>query len=106
MWLIVNDLIKNAILLFGLVFIYSATNYRHVTKTNVQNGLIGLVLGAVAILIMRYPWTLVQGVFFDTRNILYTAIGLYFGPVATLFAAIVGIVYRTIVGEAVSIQVY
>ncbi len=98
MWLIVNDLIKNAILLFGLVFIYSATNYRHVTKTNVQNGLIGLVLGAVAILIMRYPWTLVQGVFFDTRNILYTAIGLYFGPVATLFAAIVGIVYRTIVG--------
>jgi len=98
MWLIISDLIKNAILLFGLVFIYSSTNYKSVHKTFYEKAIVGLLLGGMAILIMRFPWTLDKGVFFDTRNILYTAVGLYFGPVTTLFAAILGISYRTYIG--------
>jgi diguanylate cyclase (GGDEF)-like protein len=99
-WPIINDFVRNSILLFGLGFIYAATNYRRSPKNLFKNIVLGFVLGGIAVLVMRLPWKLSEGVFFDTRNILFTAIGLFFGLTATLISALIGIIYRISLGGA------
>lgn len=92
--LVFSDLLKNGILLFGLGFIYSATNFdQNSNKIRYRVGL-GIVLGMIAILIMMYPWKLEEGLFFDTRNVFYSVIGLFFGGVTTFVAASIGIIFR------------
>jgi diguanylate cyclase (GGDEF)-like protein len=91
---VLSDLIKNGILLFGLGFIYAATNFeQNSSKLRYRIGL-GVALGLIAVLIMMYPWRLEEGLFFDTRNVLYSVIGLFFGGITTVVAAAIGIIYR------------
>ena len=96
--LVFSDLIKNGILLFGLGFIYSATNFdQKSSKLNYRIGL-GIALGFIAVLIMMYPWRLEEGLFFDTRSVFYSVIGLFFGGITTVVAAVIGIIFRISTG--------
>ncbi len=92
--LVLSDLIKNGILLFGLGFIYAATNFDQNSNKLQYRISLGLALGMIAILIMMYPWKIDEGLFFDTRNVLYSVIGLFFGGVTTFVAAAIGIIFR------------
>jgi diguanylate cyclase (GGDEF)-like protein len=91
---IFNDLINNAILLFGLAIIYTATNYRQNKQQHWRAVVLGFVIGVISILIMRNSWLYFQGLFFDTRSVLLVVTGLFFGPITTGVAAVIALAYR------------
>jgi len=48
--------------------------------------LTGLVIGAIGIVLMLTPWTLVPGIVFDTRSVMLSIAGLFFGQIPTFVA--------------------
>jgi len=62
--------------------------------------LAGLVVGGIGLVLMQSPWIIAPGMIFDTRSILLSVSGLFFGAVPTLIAiAILGIA-RILIGGA------
>lgn len=93
-----SDLLNNAILLFGLGFIYAATNYEQHKHTQTKKILLGVLIGVITILIMMNPWKLAEGLIFDTRSVLLGVTGLFFGGITTIVAALIALVYRISLG--------
>jgi len=60
--------------------------------------LTGFFLGATGMIIMLVPWVLMPGLVFDTRSVLLSVSGLFFGPVPTLTAILITAAYRIILG--------
>ncbi len=85
-------LIHNAALLISLTLLYDTFALRqHFKKPSVKIG-IGLVLGLIGIAIMLTPWEFMPGVIFDTRSVLLSLGGLFFGGVPAVIAmAITGL---------------
>lgn len=54
----------------------------------------GLVIAGVGFLLILTPWTLVDGIFFDTRTILLSISGLFFGTIPTAIAMIILSAFR------------
>lgn len=54
----------------------------------------GVIIGAIAIVLMLTPVNLGTGIFFDTRTILLSLTGLYFGALPTAVAMVIAAVYR------------
>lgn len=92
------DFIQNAILLLALLLLYQATNINITESKKHKQALIGVLIGLFMILIMMNPWRLTEGVIFDSRSVLMGVTGLFFGPIATLIAAVIGSLYRISVG--------
>ena len=95
---IMIDLLNNAIILLALVFLYAATNYDTDTKYKSKRIIAGVVVGLSAIFVMSNPWQLSEGLFFDTRSVLFGITGVFFGLIPTLIGAIFGIIYRIYLG--------
>lgn len=94
------ELINNAVLLFALAFVYGATNFKPDSRQFGKKVFLGLMIGGVAILIMKNPWALGEGLIFDTRSVLLSVTGAFFGPVTTIIAGLIAAVYRIFVGGA------
>lgn len=58
----------------------------------------GTVLGGVGIVLVLTPWHFVPGIFFDTRSIILSISGLFFGIVPTLTAMIITGLFRLQMG--------
>lgn len=97
---IFNDLLNNAILLFALSLIYAATNYQENKQQRWRPIVLGLIIGTISILVMRNSWFYIEGLFFDTRSVLFVVTGLFFGPITTAVSAFIGIIYRITQGGA------
>ncbi|MBU1143851.1 MAG: diguanylate cyclase [Firmicutes bacterium] len=97
---IFGDLINNAILLFGLGYIYAATNYEQRKSTLLIKVIFGVLIGAITILIMMNPWRLDEGLIFDTRSVLLGVTGLFFGGITTAAAVLIALIYRIFLGGA------
>ncbi|MDO9628352.1 MAG: diguanylate cyclase, partial [Acholeplasmataceae bacterium] len=95
---IFSDLLNNAILLFGLGFIYAATNYEQQKSTLFRKVFLGIIIGAIAIMIMSNPWKLQEGLIFDTRSVILGVTGLFFGGITTVVAALIALIYRITLG--------
>ncbi len=54
----------------------------------------GIVFGLVGILIMMFPYTLEEGITFDSRSVLLSLTGLFYGPVTTMIATGLVLVVR------------
>ena len=93
-----SDLINNAILLFGLGFIYAATNYEQSKHTKFKKILLGVLIGGITILVMMNPWKLAEGLIFDSRSVLLGVTGLFFGGITTVAAAFIALIYRIFLG--------
>jgi diguanylate cyclase (GGDEF)-like protein len=92
-----TDLAQNAILLFALVFVYATTNFN--AKTNIYRKiLLGLLIGGFTLLIMLNPWKIEEGLFFDTRSVLLSVSGVFYGAIPTLIAGVIAAIYRIWVG--------
>ncbi|MFU8793615.1 MAG: HD domain-containing phosphohydrolase [Acholeplasmataceae bacterium] len=92
------DFVENAILLLALLLLYQATDINITESKKHKQALIGLLIGLFMILIMMNPWRLTEGVIFDSRSVLMGVTGLFFGPIATLIAAVIGGLYRISIG--------
>lgn len=92
-------LLQNIAILLAFTLVYDIiwtkeTNFRRL----INRVFAGITLGGVAILLMLSPFTLIPGLVFDTRSVLLLNAGLFFGPVATVIAAIISAVYRIYMG--------
>lgn len=100
MLFVLKELIRNGILLFGLGFIYTLSNYG-INRINQKKKIyLGGMIGFIAILVMMFPFQVQPGLFFDARGVLYSISGLFFGGIPTLVAAIIGIAFRVNLGGA------
>lgn len=98
---IVIGILENAAILIATAvlydFIWLKTDKSR--KLSLQ-ALLGILLGGIGIILMKSPWTLVDGIVFDTRSILLTISGLFFGGITTVIAMAIMIFYRFYLGGA------
>lgn len=99
-WEVVSQIIYNALILFALSLLYATTNFDPASARRRRQVVAGFVIGAAAVFIISNPWELGVGLIFDTRSVLYGLSGLYFGGLATIIAAVIGIIYRISIGGA------
>lgn len=91
----VLGLSQNIALLLSLSMLYDyfwAANERK--KTILFKITTGLVIAGVGFLLILTPWTLEDGIFFDTRTILLSISGLFFGTIPTAIAMIILSAFR------------
>ena len=92
-------LINNTTLLMALALIYDIVVLRRPGQKSILAQFpIGATLGFIGIAIMMNPWEFMPGVIFDTRSILLSITGLFFGTVPTLVAALMTGGYRLSLG--------
>lgn len=89
-----SALLNNVILLLGLGVIYDTLGLHGFTNKRLRDLLSGVLVGGIAIAVMATPWELEKGIFFDTRWILISLCGLFFGVRTTLIAAGMAVAFR------------
>ena len=58
----------------------------------------GLILGGIGIIIMLSPWTMKPGLVFDTRSVMLSISGVFFGFVPTVIAMLATGIFRILEG--------
>lgn len=93
------SLIQNITILLSFSMMYDYFWVRKQNKFNIPYLiLVGVFLAGVGYILIRTPWTLIDGIFFDSRTVLLSTSGLFFGPVPTLVAMAILSVYRFFIG--------
>ncbi|PKO06460.1 MAG: hypothetical protein CVU41_06990 [Chloroflexi bacterium HGW-Chloroflexi-3] len=96
-----QQLIGNAALLLITALIFDLTKLRwRGNLLGIQKILIGAILSFIGIMLMNNPWIFAPGIIFDTRSILLSISGLFFGLVPTIIAMISTSVFRIYQGGA------
>lgn len=96
---IVVDLIQNIAVLLTFSMLYDYFWSRNEKRKNIYFKISsGIVLGGIGIILILTPWHFIPGIFFDTRSVMLSISGLFFGPLATITAMIVTGLYRIYMG--------
>jgi PAS domain S-box-containing protein len=92
-------LLHNAALLLAVCFIYDlmAAKWRR-GKPSSEQVFTGFILGLFGIIVMSTPWEFAPGVFFDTRSVLLSISGLFFGSLPTVVALSITVAFRILQG--------
>ncbi|TVP57151.1 MAG: PAS domain S-box protein [Gemmatimonadales bacterium] len=86
---------QNVVLLLAVAVIFDlASTERPISESPARQLLTGLVLGAVAVVMMMTSLQLGPGVFFDARSVVIGVAGLFFGGIATAAAVSVAVLFR------------
>ena len=94
-----SGMIYNAALLVLLGVISDSFLIKQPTRKILPNKiLIGVIIGLIGIALMTNPWVLVPGIIFDTRSILISLTGLFFGTIPAIVAATMTIGFRLFQG--------
>jgi signal transduction histidine kinase len=94
-------LVQNAALLLAVAVVFDAVIGRLSGVTGKLPQIVaGAVLGVVGISLMLTPWEFEPGLFFDTRPVLLTVSGLFFGLIPTVVAMAMMIGFRMLEGGA------
>lgn len=89
------QLINNAALLLITALIFDILKFKYRRNWfGIQRILVGIVLSFIGIILMMNPWTFAPGIIFDTRSILLSISGLFFGLVPTIIAMVSTAVFR------------
>lgn len=94
----VLDILFNIGMLLSLSVIYTTHSLRRLKPGPLRDLIMGLIVGAVGILIMSRPFIYQEGIFFDSRSILIGVSGMFFGFTTTSIASLIMIVYRLYIG--------
>ncbi|MEH6626817.1 MAG: EAL domain-containing protein [Motiliproteus sp.] len=93
-----SGLLNNAVLLLALGVVYDSLGLHTIDNRNLRSILEGFLIGLIGIAVMSSPWELKPGIFFDTRWILLSLCGLFFGGLPTLIAVVMTLGYRLLQG--------
>lgn len=95
-------LINNVALLLALGLLYDVIPLRRrLRMISVMQVVTGLLLGGIGLAVMLNPWEFfTEGVIFDTRSILLSIAGLFFGVVPTMIAVMMTAALRIFQGGA------
>jgi PAS domain S-box-containing protein len=81
-------LVHNVALLLALAVLYDTFSPSPDTRCRPQAILTGVLLGFIGIAVMLTPWRFSEGVIFDTRSVLLSVAGLFFGLIPTVIATL------------------
>jgi PAS domain S-box-containing protein len=96
---ILIGLVNNAALLLALGLLYDTlASKKRPARPDWLQVLTGLILGGIGIAVMANPVKWSTGIIFDTRSVLLSVAGLYFGTVPTLVAVGLTAGYRLHLG--------
>lgn len=96
---IILGLIQNTSILLVFSMLYDFFGSRNEQSKNLLIKIAtGIVIGGIGIVLILTPWTLIPGIFFDTRSVMLSVAGLFFGPVPTVTAMIITSTYRLFMG--------
>ncbi|WP_342305879.1 ATP-binding protein [Methanolobus sp. ZRKC5] len=93
-------LINNAALLLSLGVMYDVLFFDMHMNTRLRSTVAGIIIGLIGIALMLNPWELSPGIIFDTRSILLSIVGLFFGFTPAVIGAIIVGSYRLYEGGA------
>jgi LytS/YehU family sensor histidine kinase len=88
----------NATFLISLGIIYDVLNLQSIKNKTVRDLITDLSVGILGLAVMNTSWEMAPGLFFDTRWILISLCGLFFGFVPTLLAAAIMVSLRLYIG--------
>lgn len=94
-------LISNITLLLAMCYIYELLpdSWRR-ERSFLQQTSLGLIMSFIVVCIMTFPWELLPGVTFDTRSVLISVSGLFFGTLPTLVITVCASALRLYQGGA------
>ena len=96
---IIIGLIQNIAILLSFTLIYDFFWAKNENIKKMSGKIFaGFLIGLIAVIVMYLPWTLQSGIVFDSRSILLSISGLFFGGVPTIIAMVVAAIYRIIMG--------
>lgn len=78
-----SGLLNNAALMLVLCVVYDTFGVYAISNKILRYCLTGVLVGLIGIAVMLNPWSLQPGVFFDTRWVLLSLCGLFFGLAPT-----------------------
>lgn len=92
--------VNNTALLLALVLIYDVLALKTPGKKYPALGgiPIGIILGCIGVGIMMNPWEFLPGIVFDTRSILLSVVGFFFGTIPMLVCILITSGYRLFIG--------
>lgn len=98
------ELIYNGSVLLTLALIYHIAPVRSIRAPAwFQQTVVGIILGVAGIVLMYTPWTFAPGIIFDTRSVLLSISGLFFGTLPTLLVMAMTVATRLYQGGAAAI---
>ncbi len=96
---IIIGLLQNTAILLAISMIYDYWWIKNDEPKNLLNKILtGLVIGIIGIILMLTPWIFVPGIVFDTRSVVLSVSGLFFGGTPTLIAIIMTGLFRISIG--------
>lgn len=100
---IIVGLLHNTAILLALAMFYENFWLNNENNKRIKAKLItGIILGGIGTILMFTPWVLEPGVVFDTRSVMLSIAGLFFGIIPTMVAVIItGLVRFYIGGEGI-----
>ncbi|WP_438950934.1 EAL domain-containing protein [Porticoccus sp.] len=94
-------ILQNATLLLAVVLIYDVSRTpQPPVRPSLRQVAVGLIMGSIAVALMLSPFTFTPGIQFDTRSVLVTLTGLFFGPLPTIVTVIIASLFRLYQGGA------
>jgi len=104
---IIIGLIQNIAILLSFTLIYDFFWAKDENIKKISGKILaGLFIGLIAVIVMYVPWIFKSGIVFDSRSILLSISGLFFGGIPTIIAMIVAAVFRfSLGGEGVGMGV-
>ena len=91
---ILQSFLNNALLLFALVLIQGSMTVR-IDHARLRNQIfVGCIIGLIGLFIMLSPWTVTEGIFYDTRTVLISVTGAFFGWIPTILVTVITSAYR------------
>ncbi len=87
-------LVNNTALLMALIVLYETISLRKTKRSHFLEIFTGVLIGSVGLAIMLTPWRFSEGIIFDTRSILLSMTGLFFGAIPTTIAVLMACALR------------
>lgn len=92
-------LLQNTAILLVFAMLYENFWLKDDRKRNIAAQILsGLIIGGIGVLLMFTPWLLVPGIVFDTRSVMLSIAGLFFGGIPTIVAIVITATVRLIIG--------
>ena len=96
---IIIGLLQNIAILLAFTMLYE--NFWVENENSKSTGskiLVGFILSGIAVILMFTPWKMGPGIFFDTRSVMISISGLFFGFIPTVITMVVAGIVRFMMG--------
>lgn len=93
------SLIQNTAILLSFNLLYEYLWVKNKDSNSIEKQILtGLIIGGIGIVLMLSSWEMAEGMVFDTRSVILSISGLFFGPIPTVIAIFIMGIYRFVIG--------